>query len=409
MRSYTFFAYLTVSIISGLLIGFKQVVAADKTTSTIHQPGSGIELVSSDGRYRFELGGRIMIDYAKFQQDRTALGDGTELRRARIELEGAVDDWAYEFGLDVADEAGAAEVKDAYLTYLGWGEMVVKLGQFKQPFSLEEVTSSKYITFMERALPNTFAPGRTIGVELQTYGMYTNMAVGVFGQAYDEDVKDEGDESSTAGARLSYAPWHGKASALHLGLSANYLKPSRPSGGSATVDFNSRPESHITDVKYLDTGDITDVSHVVKYGVELAWVSGPWSLQGEYLVAEVARDSEQPALEFNGWYVYGSWFLTGESRHYRLKKGAFGRTRPATAGGAWELAYRVSSLDLNDRDISGGAATQHTLGINWYANAHTRFMLNLIRVVNDINADAGGDVSGNDQPQIVQLRGQVDF
>lgn len=409
MRLTTIFASLLVSIISGMAIGFNQAVAAEKSASINHQPGSGIDLVSSDGRYRFELGGRIMIDYAKYRQDRTSLGDGTELRRARIELEGAVDDWAYEFGLDVADEDGAAELKDAYLAYLGWDKMVVKMGQFKQPFSLEEVTSSKYITFMERALANTFAPGRTIGVGLQTYGMNTNMAVGVFGQAYDEDEQDEGDESSAAAARLSYAPWHGKDNALHLGLSANYLNPSSSSGGSTTVDFNSRPESHITDVKYLDTGDITDVSRVVKYGVELAWVSGPWSLQGEYLVAKVERNSGQPALEFQGWYVYGSWFLTGESRHYQLKKGAFGRTRPATAGGAWELAYRVSSLDLNDQDISGGAATQHTLGLNWYANAHTRFMLNLINVDNDINADADGDATANDKPQIVQLRGQVDF
>ena len=409
MRLTTTFACLLLSIASGMAIGFNHANAAEKSVGTIHQPGSGIDLVSSDGRYRFELGGRIMIDYAKYREDRTTLGDGTELRRARIELEGAVDEWAYEFGVDVADEEGAAEVKDAYLTYLGWGKMVVKVGQFKQPFSLEEITSSKYITFMERALANTFAPGRTIGVGLQSYAMNTNMAVGLFGQAYDQDAQDEGDESSAAAARLSYAPWHGKVSALHLGLSVNYLQPSSSSGGAAAVNFDSRPESHITDVKYLDTGDITDVSRVVKYGAELAWVSGPWSFQGEYLVAKVERNSGLPALEFQGWYVYGSWFLTGESRHYQLKKGAFGRTRPATASGAWELAYRVSSLDLNDQDISGGAATQHTLGLNWYANAHTRFMLNLINAANDIDADAGGDVSGNDKPQIIQLRGQVDF
>ena len=364
---------------------------------------------SSDGIYQFELGGRFMVDFANYQQDRVELGDGTELRRARIEVEGAIDKWGFEFGFDVADEDGAAEVKDAYMSYLGWKQMALHIGQFKQAFSLEELTSSKYITFMERALPNSFAPGRSIGTGIQIYSETLMFAAGIFGAAYDKDEDNEGDESNSAAIRINYAPWHDKHSALHFGLSANHFNPSSPPGVSPTVSFDSRPESHITDVKYLDTGDISNVDHVLKYGLELAWVQGPFSIQGEYIQTMVERDTAQSALQFDGWYFYGSWFLSGESRHYRMKKGTFGRLKPSAASGAWELAYRVSALNLNDQDITGGEATQQTLGLNWYKNAHTRFMLNLITVDNDKNANANGKVMGTDAPKIIQLRAQIDF
>ena len=389
------------------LIG--RAYAESSSVYIIQKPGSGIKLASSDGQYQFELGGRLMVDFANYQQDKVELGDGTELRRARIEVEGAAFDWAYEFGFDLADEDGAAEVKDAYLSYQGWQQMALHIGQFKQAFSLEELTSSKYITFMERALPNSFAPGRSLGIGLQTYGQQFMVAAGVFGAAYDEDEKNEGDESTSTTARIAYAPWHDKRSAFHLGISSNYFNPSNSPGSTASVDFKSRPESHVTDVKYLDTGDISNVDHVVKYGLEFAWVNGPFSIQGEHISTSVERNSGQTALQFQGWYVFASWFVTGESRAYSMKKGAFGRTKPTSPGGAWELAYRVSSLDLNDQDIKGGDATQHTFGLNWYKNAHTRFMLNLIKVENDKDANANGDVTGNDSPAIMQFRAQVDF
>ncbi|MDH5407430.1 MAG: porin, partial [Gammaproteobacteria bacterium] len=248
MQLRSVYVCFTVGLINFLVfaIGGNELIAAEKSVNVVHESGSGIKLTSSDGRYQFELGGRVMIDVAHYQEDQTTLGDGTELRRARIELEGAIYDWAYEFGLDVADEDGAAEVKDAYIEYLGWDSMKLKLGQFKQPFSLEELTSSKYITFMERALPNTFAPGRTIGVGVQTYGKNTNIGAGFFGQAYDEDQDGEGDESNSVSVRLVYAPSHEKQSVLHFGLSANYFNPASAPGDTATVGFDSRPESHLT-------------------------------------------------------------------------------------------------------------------------------------------------------------------
>jgi len=164
----------------------------------------------------------------------------------------------------------------------------------------------------------------------------------------------------------------------------------------------------VTNVKYLDTGKIKDVKKVYRYGLETAWVNGPFSLQGEWVQSSLTREDEED-LDFNGWYTQLSWFVTEESRQYKPQNGKFGRIHPLNDYGAFELAARMSSLDLNDEEIFGGNAKQYTLGLNWYLNSYIRFMFNYVHVDNDEYADADGDVIGNDDPDIYQLRMQANF
>lgn len=364
----------------------------------------GLELSSYDGQFSFELGGRLMLDAAAYVEDQVKLGNGTEIRRARLEAEGIMySEWGYEFGVDFA--GADADIKDAYIEYRGGWPSVVKIGQFKEAFSLEELTSSRYITFMERALPNELAPGRNIGVAIHSRGEGWTTAIGLFGEAFDDDVGSEGDEGWGISGRVTYAPWREDRKALHLGAALSM----RTANDEHEVKFDSRPESHITDVKYLNTGDITEVDNVSLLGLEAALVQGAWSLQGELIQAQVSRNSGFETLDFSGWYVYGSWFLTGESRMYKAKKGSFGRVKPISDEGAWELALRLSSLDLTDGPITGGEAEQLTLGLNWYVNPRLRMMMNYIHVDNDAFADDAGDALGDDNPDILQLRAQIDF
>ena len=364
----------------------------------------GVEVTTYDGEFSFELGGRLMIDSVYYNGSENELGDGTELRRARIEAEGTMfGDWGYEFGVDFADKD--ADIKDAYLNYEGLYPVKFQFGQFKEPFSLEELTSSRYITFMERALPNVFAPGRHIGVGAKYRAINWTLAGGVFGEAFDDDVSKEGDEGWGASGRFTYSPWHEDTQALHLGGALSYRKIN----DKQEIEYDIRPESHVTDVKFLNTDDIEDTDSVLLSGLEAAWVFGPWSLQGEYLRSDVRRSMGNPDLSFDGWYLFGSWFLTGESRDYKFKKGSFGRVRPNNKAGAWELALRYSTLDLDDGPITGGEAKHWTAGLNWYINPNMRLMTNYILVDNNLNADDDGDVSGDDDLGIFQLRMQADF
>jgi phosphate-selective porin OprO/OprP len=131
-------------------------------------------------------------------------------------------------------------------------------------------------------------------------------------------------------------------------------------------------------------------------------------VQAEYNQTQLQRSSS-PDLKFDGWYVFTSYFLTGESRPY--KKGVFDRIKPLHAVGnggigAWELAARYSTADLNDADIYGGEIDNATLGLNWYTTDNVRFSANYIRVL-DVNRP-GSDVDGIDG-DILALRAQFDF
>lgn len=378
-----------------------QAAASDIKLST--KGGIGIE--SGDGANSVNLAGRIMVDAMAADKDNLDLDTGAEFRRARLELKGQIDhDWAYAAVADFAEND--VSLKDMYIGYKPWD---VKVGQFKMPSSLEELTSSKYITFMERSLPNTFATGRRIGLGWSTGWDMGTFAVAGYGQ---ETGGDETEEGFGYGGRATFAPinsngagslGHGNT-VVHLGAWGAWENPSDTN--MDTLRLRQRPEAHITD-RLVDTGTFGDVDDLTKWGVEAAAVAGPFSAQGEYMTLDVSRSGGFDDADFDGWYAFASWFLTGESRPYKASAGAFDRVKPAhpvTAGGlgAWELALRRSNIDLTDGALLGGEMDNWTVGLNWYLTDYVRVMLNYINV----EAQTG---PFKDEPNILQARFQIDW
>jgi len=364
----------------------------------------GITVSTFDKRFAFDLGGRLLIDTAFYDEDKNPLGNGTELRFARLELKGTLfKDWLFRFDPDFA--TGSVSVKEASVSYFGLEPLVITVGHTKEPFGLENNTNTKNSTLMERALNHAFIAGRKIGVRAQVFGQNWTAGTGLFGESFDTDVEEEGDEGWGTSVRLTYVPIRSKTRLLHFGVATSYREP----GEAKQVRFRARPESHITSMRYVDTGKISQVDNYKRYGLEAVGVLNAFSLQGEYIRTDINSEGDFSEVTLDGWYVLGSWFLTGESRPYKFKKGGFTRVKPKSKRGAWEMAARYNVLNFNDGLFTGGQEKNIAFGINWYISKQMRVMANYIMVDNDQYANANGSAIGNDDPNIFQMRFQVDF
>ena len=342
----------------------------------------GIRMDSRDGNIKLKFGGRLMYDMSWIgdgDAERLVgeLADGFETRRARLYLEG--DLWknvGFKWEYDWA--SGAAGLRDGYLEFKKLPVVGnLRLGHFKEPFSLDELTSSRYITFMERGLPNAFVPGRNGGAMIHDtlFDKRVTWAAGVFRDTAGADGglgRADGQYSFTT--RLTGLPYYedkGKR-LVHLGTSYSI----RHTDG--IVRYRSRPETHITAQRFVDTGNYftRDISMI---GAEGAVVWGPFHAEAEYIVPNMAADNtparvgNQPDPNFHGYYVQAGYFLTGETRPYKTSSGTFDRVKPLKpygqgGYGAWEVAGRFSYLDLDDDRLAGGKMWNYTLGLNWYVN-----------------------------------------
>ncbi len=376
----------------------------------------GLNLQTAEGNFKMKIGGRIMTDFAVVGADdeleaafEDLEGHGFEFRRARLYVSGTLYDVVdFKSQFDFAGQD--VDFKDVYIGLRkipGVGHL--RVGHVKEPFSLEELTSSKYITFMERGLPNAFSPGRNTGVLAfnDILNERVTWAVGAF-----QEVGDSGDaftdfEDQNISARITGLPWFAAKDRLfHLGLSYTHRFRSPEDN---PVRFRARPEIHIVDDRLVDTKSIA-ADGVDILNPEAAVVFGPFSLQGEYFHSIIdSEDAGDP--EFNGFYVYASVFLTGEHRNYKPSAGAFSRVKPKRnfhwgkgGWGAWEAAFRYSRIDLNDEAIEGGKEDNFTLGLNWYWNPNTRVMLNYVFA--DLKDREGVD---DGSAHLLGTRFQVDF
>ncbi len=357
----------------------------------------GLRFATTGGDFKLRLGGRLQIDGALHDEDRSTLEDGSEVRRARIYLKGSMfDRWSFKAQADFSD--GDADLKDLYLRHTGRKGTEITIGNFKEPFAMEEQISSKHITFVERSLPiAAFAPGRAVGLGIHHGNQHGGASVGLFGEAISGHNSFD-DQGFGIAARFTRSPFVGKSKVLHLGFATAYREPRR----GQRLRFDAAPESSVAGEELVRTRRLNDVQATVSYGLEAAWRAGSVSLQGEYIGVEVNRNDGKSDVSLSGWYTYLSWFPTADRRPYDAAEGVFGQVKPKHKGGAWELAVRFSTLDLDGPGADGGQQDNITLATSWYPNTNLRLMLNYVMVD---STRRGRD----DNPNILLARAQVVF
>ncbi len=384
---------------TGIVLALAAVFTVQVQAATTEaSPTRGIRITSDDKSASLRISGRLHVDSASFNEDVTPLDNDIIFRRARLAASGKfLRDWRYRFDYDFAANSDY-RIKGAYLRYDGLRPLKIAAGNIQEPLSLEEMTSSNRITFMERAMISAFTPSYHLGGLLSTHGKNWSLAGGLFEKTIGEQNTDKLSSGWGTAGRLTFAPINEKKRALHLGISGEYREPD-----SNTVRYSTRPESKVTNKRLVTTRTIRNVSDTLIYGLEGALIQGPWSLQGEYMRANVKRTSGGD-LAFDGWYAFASWFVTGESRRYSAKKGSFRQIKPKGKLGAWELAARFSTINLTDQDIKGGQEDNTTFGVNWYPNRNLRLMANYVLVSADPNRNGV-----KDEPRIMQFRAQYHF
>ncbi len=358
----------------------------------------------------FKVRGRVYEDFVHQEVDRQTGADFdanvTRLRTARLGVEGTWNaNWAYKAEFTVA--GGSANWEDLILEYKPTDSVSIMAGNFKT-VSFENISSSRYTTFMERGPFNDVLDiGRVMNVQVKANGENWTAAVAVSGDSLNNAdptaTATGGSEVLGVNGRVTWVPINGDATKLHVGAWARY----RDRQDQANFTYQARNNTNYG-ARYISTGAVGVADTMV--GLEGVFIQGPFAVQAEWAKADVDRLANVSS-DFTTYYVAGSWFVTGEMKNLDVKKGEWGRTKilnPVTSGGlgALELAVRYDNTDLTNFNIpaTAGEYSAWTLGANWYVHPYVRFMANYTKSEND-NKAVGADVD----VETLQFRAQFDF
>lgn len=371
----------------------------------------GAPRISTEDGWSFKPRGRLQVDVAGVDAPSgiasatsDSLGFGTELRRAYMGFDGTMPGgFAYRIEADLAPSP--VEITDLYLSYRATKEVTLTVGQHKPFWSLEEMTSDLFTSFMERAAFNSaFGFERRVGASAAYLDKRFLVQAGVFTDNA-ADLNNDKNNSYSFDGRVVFMPAIGDGQ-LHLGGSI-HLRDFNDQ--SSTTRYRARPFVHTTDVRLVDTGNITATGEN-SMGLELSYLNGRIHATGETHWIKARRpDLKDPT--FNGGYVEFGYLLTDDKNAYR--GGAYDRIRPknpvSNGGiGAIQINARYDWLDLNDAGVIGGRQQIGGLSVLWIPIDYFRFIFNYGHLwIKDSPVPAGTD--RNYQADALGLRAQLDF
>ena len=405
-------------------------------TPVVKEKDGAFTLESANGRNSISLTGRMHLDY-RFNdafidgrgddRDTQSLADQFELRRARLGVKGKfANDFKYEI---VGNLPGTATIDVAFLDWAKYDAFQIRTGKFKQPFGLEQLTSSNNIALMERSYVDQTVPAKKVGFQVMgspkagfTYALSTF-------QPHDTELNISGGNRASGAARgtINFAEIMGnKEAIMHLGVAAleeNYtLGTSSSSQTSSAGDGKQRGtiSSFRTSGRGLSnafrgqvggepcveavpvSGDpayrafacpsefSASVRHKA-YGLEGIYASGPFKLVGEYSQGDYRGNKAANITSYDTktYYVEAGWFITGEKYASSYKNGVFSSFKPNNEfdidkgqWGAVELLARVEGYDVDNISASGDGRVQgskntasteagaktYTGGVRWILN-----------------------------------------
>ncbi len=389
----------------------------------------GILMLSSDDkRFKYWFDNRVYFDGALYFGDNTyqgednAIGNGVNIRRMRFAMKTILwGHWGGEIDFDFGNNE--VDIKDAYIRYIG-KNWQLKAGNFREPMSIETMTTSRYITFLERPYATEQAPSRHLGIGYKMFFNHFFFEGGLFSSVIantlirDQNKKQGTNAGWSVTGRLAWFPLKKEKQILHFGISGSYRTPKIPELGDPVNSFRyaENAETEINRKKYIDTDWIENSKNKTIVGLEAAYAYRNYRLQGEYLATTVHRDADkvpegEDVVKMGGFYVMGAWLINNADYYYNASDAEFSQIDFRNFNkGAFEVALRYSYMNANNFNkgeqvpwLPGGSGEIYTAGLSYYFNYNVKFMINYSYANHDRWADGKGkyktydvDADGND-------------
>ena len=355
------------------------------------------------GEFRMDARVKLHFDFRALDAEEEVASEKFRFRRARLALEGRIyDDLEYEIDADARDTDNPW--RDVFLNYRRFRSAEIQGGKFKVPFGLDQLTSVFANSFVERSMIGTqLSPGRDRGVMVHgrvasdrlryRTGLFVHDGDNTqFTEELDEnEFVEEPPVHDTVAGRLELTPWTQTRGSLlrrlQFGVNAT-------SGNLDAGLFGMRGRT-IGGFTFLEPMYVS--GRRTRFGLDGLWTPGPFSVVAEYNRVTDQRngqglgDVDLPDVIAQGWYLAGTWALTGENKAGGIDE----PRRPLFQRGAggFELVARFEEMRFSSAGTGGEPPFTNpraanvlpnrdraiTLGGNWYINRFGRVLFNAVR------------------------------
>jgi len=327
-----------------------------------------------------EFNGYIMLDHDYFSPFYDSKSNDykhkTEIRRSKLGITFKPNEYLNGKAQIKYSKAfpgeGEYELGDAYIRIENNQNLGVQAGHMKEPFGLEQQTSSTELISIERSLPtDTFTPSRSYGVLFDYKKKSYTLAGGYF---INRDTNNEfslsnfdildikNKDSEAISLRITAAPIRKKSQTLHIGSSV-----SKRNLFENKFQYENIADIHSSDKIIRSARFYADSSEI--YLFDLAMHQNNWLIQAE-LFSNTIQQTSSNQWNYLGTYIQASYKNTGS---YRYKKGKFKSSK--TNKTVWEWVVRQSYIDLEDNGI-GNKTTTSLIGLNIHLNSYVKVMMN---------------------------------
>ena len=340
--------------------------------------------------------GQVMVDAGYVAQGRNPAGSdynsGANIRRAQVNLSGDLGGgWSYSLGGVFASRGSQSGTRlNGFIEYQNKNSLGFRAGVFSAPSGMGGNTNAVSELMLERPSAVSIARGTAASPSRITFSGFSQgprhlVALSVTGGSVASGGRYD-NQQAVVGRAAWLAVHDGDWRWVLDGAVSHVFRLADTAGpNSGIVRLRDGPEMALDITRPLDT-DVLDARSLTSWNLESGATWRNAYLQGGYFHYHVARRIAVPDPGFQGWYVQGSWILTGEGRSYNAETANFRPpvpSSPLTAGGwgAFELTARFSGVDLNFNEMAGPGAVRggrqevFAAGLNWYQTSRVRFSL----------------------------------